>query len=42
MVTNLDMEDIVLTAQSNHSLSMGSVSNMVNIDGIIMNAWDMK
>lgn len=41
-MTNLDMEEIVLAAEGNPSLSLRSVSNMVNIDDIIMNSWDMK
>lgn len=41
-MTNLDIVDMVLTTEGNHSLSFRSVSNMVNIDDIVMNSWDMK
>ena len=36
------MGDIVPTIEGNQRLPLRSVSNMVNIDDIIMNSWDMK
>lgn len=41
-MTNVDIEDIVLTIERNQSPSLRSVSNMVNIDDTIMNSSDMK